>query len=48
MEVGKMEQAEVKAGLQSQAIKKDSAEEFITEHYWGYTTLKRTERERIM
>jgi uncharacterized protein YqjF (DUF2071 family) len=37
----KWNRLEVKAGLQSQPIKKDSAEEFITEHYWGYTTLKK-------
>ena len=32
---------EVKAAVKPRAIKKDSAEEFITEHYWGYTPLKK-------
>ena len=37
----KWNRLEVKAAVQSQAIKIESAEEFITEHYWGYTKLDR-------
>jgi len=37
----KWNRLEVKAAVQPQAIKKDSEEEFITEHYWGYTMLNK-------
>ena len=38
---GNWNSLEVKTGIQSQIIESGSEAEFITEHYWGYTTISK-------